>query len=218
MSWYKNEFFCWCLMREGTPIRATSLYWTTWVKFHFSITLTAGATHGEDPCRGTWRKLTGETGCVCVCVSVCETIPALAGQMWMFLHLLRLLQCTEIWWKRAGGRSHPWCQLSPSPCLLGHTDLHRFNCALTRVRDSSLAFSFISRHTAEMWLMCRLTEINEKLKRFANDHKDLSLYNNDLILMESCRKRQCKQLNERRAVIKRRDPGDLVMKQHADVF
>lgn len=66
--------------------------------------------------------------------------------------------------------------------------------------------------------MCRLTEINEKLKRFANDHKDLSLFNNDLILTESCRKLQCKQLNERRAVIKRRDPWELVMKQHADVF
>lgn len=69
-----------------------------------------------------------------------------------------------------------------------------------------------------MWLMCRLTEINEKFNRFAYDHKDLSFSINDLILTESCRKLQCKQLNERRAVIKRRDPGELVMKQHADVF
>lgn len=94
----------------------------------------------------------------------------------------------------------------------------RFNRALTRVCGSSLAFSAVFRHTAEMWLMCRLTEINKKLKRFANDHKDLSLYINDLILTESCRKLQCKQLNERRVVIKGRDPGELVMKQHADVF
>lgn len=81
-----------------------------------------------------------------------------------------------------------------------------------------MAFSSIFNGETEMWLMCRLTEINEKLKRFANDHKDLSLYTNDLIQTLSCRKLQYKQLNERRVVIKKRDPEELVKKQHADAF
>lgn len=136
----------WVLLLASDAGRLADTCWTVLtvlnnmrVKFHFSVNLTSGATH-VFPTHGSifLRRKSETSGCASivnkrssythveerggswqgrkVCVCVCVNIPALAGQMWMFWHLLRLLRCTEIWWKRAGGRSRPWCQLSPWPC------------------------------------------------------------------------------------------------------